>query len=119
MKAEVNLINSFEAGLAKYCYEGKTGTLLIATNSNKSCQITIEAGEIIAVSMGRLKGYDATNELISGGIKRSAFTEYMKFPHTKEAFIGSSDKFLKLMNIDTKMPLAANNTENEKQAAAA
>lgn len=119
MKSEINHNDSFEAGLVKYCESGKSGTILIATNTNKSCQISIEAGEIIAVSMGRLKGYDAAQDLSTGGIKRSSFTENLKFPHTKEAFISSSNKFLEKINLKSELSIETNLDQVEQQAVAA
>lgn len=93
----MNYDDSFEKNLFKYIKEEKTGTILIATKNNKSCQVTIEIGEIVAVTMGRVKGYAAAPELSKGGIKKASFNRNMAFPHTKEAFISSTEKFTNLL----------------------
>ena len=89
--------NSFENCLFKHCNDLQTGTVLIATNNNKSCQITLDKGEIIAVSMGRLKGQAVAQELLTDGIRRSSFTQNMKFPHSVEAQLESSNQFLNVL----------------------
>lgn len=89
----LNYDDSFEANIFSYLNETYTGTILIATKNNKSCQITILKGAIIAVSMGRIKGYEVATKLSEYGIRRASFSQNMAFPHTKAAFIDSTEKF--------------------------
>lgn len=99
MQSEIkNYDDSFETCLFQHCKEGETGTVLIATNNNRSCQISIDKGEVVAVSMGKLKGYEVTTSLLKDGIKRASFTQNMNFPHSKEAFINSGETFLNRLN---------------------
>ena len=103
----MNYDDSFETNLFNIVNEKKTGTILIATKNNKSCQITLEFGEIVAVTMGRIKGYDAAPMLLkSGGIKRASFNVNMVFPHTKDAFISSSEKFIDLLKNESEIAQA-------------
>ena len=91
--------DSFESCVYKHCEDNQTGTILIATNNNRSCQISISEGVVVSASMGRSKGYNVAYDLRKDGIRRSSFTQDMKFPHTTEAHIKSSQMFLeKLQN---------------------
>ena len=120
MQSEIkNIDENFETHLFKHCKEGQTGTILIATNNNKSCQISLENGEIVAVTMGRVKGYEAASELAKGGIKKASFTQNMKFPHTKQAFIGSSEKFINKLDLAAVIPTMVEAPQAEQQVAAA
>lgn len=115
----MNYDDSFETNIFKHIKDGQTGTILIATKNNKSCQVTLENGEIIAVSMGRVKGYEAANELATSGIKRAAFTRNMSFPHTKDAFISSTDKFVDKLIFVVELSSISDITESNKQSVAA
>ncbi len=92
---------TLETSLFKYCLEGKTGTLSIATNDNKSCQIIINNGEIIAVTLARLKGIDAINKLIEVGFSRATFNQDLQLPFKEEARIESSHKLLVSLGYDS------------------
>ena len=100
--------DSFEKNLFKHCKEKQTGTILIATNNNKSCQITLEKGKIIAVSMGRIKGDDVARVLYKDGIKSASFSKSMSFPHSIEATINSSRKFLDNLKLTPHLTLVPN-----------
>lgn len=119
-----NYDDSFETNIFKHINEGQTGTILIATKNNKSCQVTIKEGEIVAVSMGRFKGYEAATELSKGGIKRAAFNKNMTFPHTAAALIKSTETFtnkLKSVNdiVASEDLSASNDVDNNEQEVAA
>ena len=104
--------DSFENNLFKYCKEKQTGTILIATNNNKSCQITLEKGKITAVSMGRIKGDDVARVLYNDGIRSASFTKNMSFPHSIEATIHSSRKFLDKLKHTPHLTLVPNTGMN-------
>lgn len=101
MQSQLNTQDvSFQNCIYNYCENNETGTILIATNNNRSCQISIENGEVIAASLSRFKGYQVANELRKVGIRKASFTQGVKFPHIGEAKITSSKMFLeKLENI--------------------
>lgn len=101
MQSQIDTQNiSFESCIYKYCGSDQTGTILIATHNNKSCQISIENGDVIAASLGRSKGYQVAKELLNDGIRSASFIDDLKFPHTGVAEIHSSQLFLeKLANI--------------------
>lgn len=115
----MNYDDSFEANIFKHIKDGQTGTILIATKNNKSCQVTLENGEIIAVSMGRIKGYEAATELAKSGIKRASFTRNMSFPHTKDAFITSTEKFIDKLTFVIELSSVYEMKESENQTVAA
>ena len=104
--------NSLENCLFKYCDEFETGTVLIATNNNKSCQITIEKGQIIAASMGRSKGLEVARILLDDGVRRASFTANMQFPHSVESHIRSSDQFLNILKNIPHLSLVPNTGSN-------
>ncbi len=93
-KQSTSYDDSFENCIYTFCNSGQTGTILIATNNNRSCQITLDKGKVTDASMGRSKGYNVAYELRNDGIKRASFTPNMAFPHTSEATIKSSQMFL-------------------------
>lgn len=78
-----------------YCENGDTGTLFISTKNNKASQIVIKNGEIIAATMGRIKGFKAIVEVEKVGIKGASFTEKTQMPFSAEAYIECSDTVLK------------------------
>ena len=96
----INVTNSLESCLFKNCTDGHTGTILITTKNNKSCQITLSKGEVIAASMSLFKGFDVTKVLLSTGIDRVKFNKNMTFPHADAALISSSDLFLSKLGFD-------------------
>ena len=104
-----NYDNSFERCVYEHCKTNNTGVILIATNSNRSCQISIEKGEIVAASLGRTNGYKVGKELLDDGIKRASFTPNLKFPHAEEAFIDSSEKFIDILKEIPHLRLVSNN----------
>jgi len=108
----MNYDDSFATNVFKHIYEERTGTILIATKNNKSCQITLEKGEIIAVTMGKYKGYEVAIQLSNSGIKSAAFNNKLKFPHTKAAFISSTEKFTRKLKTDTNSSVL--NTQDAK-----
>ena len=91
--------DSFENCIYNHCKNSETGTILIATNNNRSCQISIKEGSVVAATMGRSKAYNVAYELRNDGIKRASFTQNMPFPHSFDAHVKSSQMFLeKLQN---------------------
>jgi len=101
MQSQLNTHDvSFQSCIYNYCENKQTGTILIATNNNRSCQISIENGEVVAASSGRAKGYQVARDLLNDGVRSASFTEGVKFPHIGEAKVTSSKMFLeKLANI--------------------
>ena len=95
MSNQSDTTETLNSNLFKHCAEGKTGTISIATNNNKSCQIVLKNGEILAVTMSRLKGLEAVKELLKVGIKRAALNQNLDLPFSEEARIESSDKLLR------------------------
>lgn len=93
-KRSTILDDSFESCIFNFCHSNQTGTILIATNNNRSCQISLDKGKVTAASMGRSKGYNVANELRNDGIRRASFTPNMIFPHTDDALIHSSQMFI-------------------------
>ena len=85
---------NLENSLFKYCRSGSTGTVFIATDSNKSCQIILIDGYITAASLGNLRGLDAVLELNKVEIKQFYFIKDMQFPLTIYANIECSDSAL-------------------------
>jgi len=92
-----NQINILTNNLFKPCAEGKTGTIYISTNNNKSCHIAITEGQIIASKMGRKKGLDAISEMNKIGVKGASFSEGMQLNYTNDSKIESSDTVLKVL----------------------
>ena len=91
-----NSAETLEKILFSYCSQDKTGTILIATTNNKSCQIVLDNGTIEAMTMGRTKGQEVAIELRNAGYKSSSFIEGQKLPFKEEARIDSSADILKL-----------------------
>lgn len=89
-----------EDNLLKNCSELKSGTVLLSTNNNKSCQIVLKDGKITAVSMGRVKGIPAILEIKDAGLKGASFNERLQLPYTDDAIIDSHDEALKLLGFD-------------------
>ncbi|MCA1778260.1 MAG: hypothetical protein LC637_02405 [Xanthomonadaceae bacterium] len=79
------------------CRDEKTGTLFLSTRQNKACNIVFEAGRIIAMSYGPVKGAavaEILNDLI---IERGRFEENINLPLGSRAGIGpDTDIFGKL-----------------------
>jgi len=100
MTSESNSDATLETCLFKHCREGRTGTVSIATNNNKSCQIVITKGEIIAVTLARFQGYDAIEELLKVGFKRASFNQDLQLPFKEAARIDSSHQLLKTLGFD-------------------
>jgi len=95
MQSQANKYDdSFQSFIYRHCKNEDTGTILLSTNDNKSCQISMENGDIVAASMARSKGYNVTTELLKTGIRRCSFNKNMDFPHSKDAEIDSSIIFL-------------------------
>ena len=117
MPSESNSDATLETCLFKQCEEGRTGTVSIATNNNKSCQIVITNGEIIAVTLARLKGYDAINELLKVGFKRASFNQDLQLPFKEDARIDSSHKLLIKLGYDSfnVKPKESENNENSSK----
>lgn len=92
-----NYISVLESNLFRKCDSGKSGTVFIVTNNNKSCQIVLSDGKIVAFSLGVLKGSKAAVELSKVGFKRASFTENMQFPLCPEAEVDSSEVILELL----------------------
>lgn len=94
MQNKIKGIELFENNLFIHCAKEKSGTLSIATNNNKSCQIIINKGEIIAVTMSRLMGIEAIRELLEIGFTRASFNQDLELPFKEEARITSSMNLL-------------------------
>ena len=79
------------------CRDEKTGTLFLSTRQNKACNIVFEAGRIVAMSYGPVKGAavaEILNDLI---IERGRFDETIHLPLGPRAGIGpNTDIFGKL-----------------------
>ena len=91
---------SFTNSVLIHCAERKTGTVFISTHNNKSSQILIKDGEIVAAKTGRLQGNKAIFELESLGIKAVSFNEGMQLKYTEDAMIKSSDAVFNHFNFE-------------------
>ena len=85
---------SFANAVVEYCKEGMNGTAFISTLNNKSCQVVIKEGIIIAVIMGRIKGEAAIAEVEKVGIKGASFNERLHLPYSEDAVIKSNAAIL-------------------------
>lgn len=94
---EQNQQEILQDSLFKHCAQGDTGTVFISTANNKSCQIVITNGKIMAVSLARTKGFEAILEMEKVGIKAATYTEEMQLNYTDDAIIDSSEAVLKLL----------------------
>lgn len=74
----------------KHCKAGKTGTVIITTNSNSSCSIILDEGNLVAATTGRIRGYKAITELEKVGIKALSFKEGVQLPYKEEAVISAA-----------------------------
>lgn len=71
---------SFENTLLKLCYEKLTGTLFIASESNRSGQVVINDGSLIGLNYCGLNTQEAFNSLIESQNLRCSFTPDLLFP---------------------------------------
>jgi hypothetical protein len=78
MMATISL--SFENTLLELCYEKLTGTLFIASESNRSGQVVINNGSLIGLNYCGLNTQEAFNCLIESQNLRCSFTPDLLFP---------------------------------------
>ena len=71
---------SFENTLLELCYEKLTGTLFIASESNRSGQVVINNGSLIGLNYCGLNTQEAFNCLIESQNLRCSFTPDLLFP---------------------------------------
>jgi len=89
--------NFFEACIFKQCSEKKSGTSYITTNKNRSCQVIIIDGLILAVTIGKQMGFSAVIKLRAEGIKAFSFKEHFQAPYKDEAIIESTREVLEFL----------------------
>ncbi len=83
-----------KANLFSQCTAKKTGTTILSTTNNKSCQIVIVNGIVSKISFGREKGESALHALLASGLKAGSFMENATLPMGENAIIQSSSSFL-------------------------
>ncbi len=95
-EANNDLLNS----LFKHCLEQATGTLFIATEDNRSCQIVLKQGALTKVSYGQDKDHSALNLLKSLNTGRYSFSSNLILPMDDAATIENSAEALNFLGFE-------------------
>ena len=86
---------TIRTSLFRHCTEGDTGIVFLTTENNKACKIFLTEGEVQAMTLGKLKGFEAAAELERVGLKGFSFSDKFNLPYAKSAIINSSEKLLR------------------------